>query len=250
MLTGHRIPSAAVDAFLDADPGWIAIGGRDHLVYACGVVILALLLLHRRDWVRAHAGAVRRALLVVVVVQQLTLYGFYAATGWDSAESLPLHISRVSALLGLAYLATGSRRVMDVLFYLGLWAWASFGYPQNVQPVTNVLGWSFFVNHAVTLLLPVLAWVTTGWRPTRPALWRAYGWFLCYVAVAVTANALTGGNYFYQREQPLLPSLPQPWYLLLSVVATLALFWVGYGVSRLVVDSGRPAVSAGRGSAG
>src|SRR5690606_5427996 len=152
---------------------------------AAGVALLAVLLVTRRDWVREHATTVRRVLLVVVVVQQLTLYGFYAATGWDNAESLPLHISRVSALLGLVYLATGSRRVMDVLFYFGLWAWASFAYPQNIQPVTNILGWSFFVNHAVTLLMPVLAWVSTGWRPTRPALWRAFGLFVLYVATAV-----------------------------------------------------------------
>ncbi|GGK70021.1 TIGR02206 family membrane protein [Ornithinimicrobium pekingense] len=235
-----------MDAFLDPHPGWIAVGGPDHLTYAAGVALLAVLLVTRREQVREHAVAVRRALVVVVVAQQLTLYGFYAATGWDAAESLPLHISRVSALLGLVYLLTGSRRVMDVLFYLGLWAWASFCYPQNVQPVTNILGWSFFVNHAVTLLLPALAWVTTGWRPSRPALWRAFGWFLVYVAAAVAANLVTGGNYFYQREKPVLPFLAQPWFLLASVAATLALFWVGYAVARLVQRASSPTPSGVR----
>lgn len=239
-----------MDAFLDPHPGWITIGGTDHLVYVSGLVVLAVLLVTQRDRVRAHASTVRRVLLGVVVVQQLTLYGFYAATGWDNAESLPLHISRVSALLGLVYLATGNRRVMDVLFYFGLWAWASFSYPQNIQPVDNILGWSFFVNHAVTLLMPVLAHVTTGWLPTRTGLWRAVRWFLVYVGVAVVANALTGGNYFYQREKPLLPWLGQPWYLLASVAASVLLFWIGYAVARLVAaragvatDEDRPGAS-------
>lgn len=226
--------------FLDPDPGWIVIGGPDHLTYAVLFVLLAAGLVLLRDPVRRHALAVRRALAGVVVLQQVTLYGFYLATGWDAAESLPLHISRVSALLGLAYLLTGHRRVMDVLFFFGLWAWASFSYPQQVQPADHVLGWSFFVNHAVTLLLPAFAWVTTDWRPTVSGLRRAFGWFLLYVVVAQTANALTGGNYFYQRERPLLPGVEQPWYLLLSVLATFALFWLGYAVSRLIPEQETP----------
>ena len=223
-----------MDAFLDPHPEWITIGGPDHLIYVVGLVVLATLLLTFRGWVREHATVLRRVLLGIVVVQQCTLYGFYALTGWSWADSLPLHISRISALLALVYLATGSRRVMDVLFYFGLWAWASFSYPQNIQPVDNILGWSFFINHAVTLLMPAFAWITTGWRPTRRALWRALGWFLVYVVVAVVANRLTGGNYFYQREKPLLPFLPGPVYLAASMAATFVLFWIGYAVSRLV----------------
>ena len=82
--------------------------------------------------------------------------------------------------------------------------------------------------------MPAFAWITTDWRPGLDGLRRAVGWFAVYVVVAVVANALTGGNYFYQREKPLLPGLDQPWFLLLSVLASLALFTLGYAVSRLV----------------
>jgi hypothetical integral membrane protein (TIGR02206 family) len=224
-----------VETFLDPHPGFIPIGGRDHLIYVVGLLVVATALIAGRRWVREHVTPVRRVLFGVMVAQQLTLYGFYAWTGWIWADSLPLHISRVSAILVLVYLATGSRRVMDVLFFFGLWAWASFSYPQNVQPATNVVGVSFWVNHVLTLLMPFFAVITTSWRPTARALWRAYGWFLLYVALAVAVNALTGGNYFYQRDKPVLPMVPQPWYLLLSLLAALALFWLGYAVARLVL---------------
>ena len=223
-----------LETFFDRHPGWITVGGPDHLVYATLLVLVATGLVAGRRWVRAHEPGVRRVLVGVVVLQQLTLYGFYAATGWDHAESLPLHISRVSALLSLVYLLTVHRKVMDVLFFFGLWAWASFAYPQNIQPVDNILGWSFFTNHVITLLMPVFASITTDWRPSQEGLRRALGWFAAYVVVAVVANALTGGNYFYQREKPLLPGLDQPWYLLLSVAATAVLFVLGYAVARLV----------------
>lgn len=97
------------------------------------------------------------------------------------------------------------------------------------------MGWSFFINHAIVLLLPPFAWIVAGWRPTVRALWWAYGWFGVYVVVAVTANAMTGGNYLYQREKPVLPMLSGPVYLAATLVACLALFWLGLGISRLVL---------------
>ncbi|WP_456236502.1 TMEM164 family acyltransferase [Actinomyces culturomici] len=117
-------------------------------------------------------------MLVVSLAQQCLLYGAYLAAGWDWSEALPLHVSRISAILGIVYLATGSKRVMDVLFYFGLWSWFSFLYPSQVQPITNVFGWSFVINHTITLLMPVLAWVTTDWRPSRRALHRAFAWLV------------------------------------------------------------------------
>ena len=224
-----------MEAFLDPDPGFIPIGGREHLVYVLGLLVVGTALIAGRCWVREHATLVRWVLIGAIIAQQVTLYGFYAMTGWTWADSLPLHISRISSLLVLVYLATGSRRVMDVLFFFGLWAWTSFSYPQNIQAPNHALGVSFWVNHVVTLLMPFFAVITTSWRPTVRALWRSYGWFLVYVALAVAADALTGGNYFYQRDKPLLPMVPQPWYLILSLFAALALFWVGYAVARLIL---------------
>lgn len=132
------------------------------------------------------------------------------------------------------WLLTRWRPALDIGFYLGLYAYASFSYPQQIQPVDNVLGWSFWINHAVTLVLPVFVWLTEGWRPSIPALWRAYGWFLVYYAVALAANAVTGRNYFYLRDRPIMADWPDWAYLPGAALVTLALFWVGYGGARLI----------------
>ena len=63
-----------------------------------------------------------------------------------------------------------------------------------------------------------------------------------YSLLAVGSNALTGGNYFYQREMPVASFLGQPWYYLSSLALGLAFFWITYGVSRLIPDDG-PALS-------
>lgn len=210
------------------------MGGPDHLIYVGLLLVCAGILLLGRSMVRRHATAIRRTAAVVVLIQQCTLYGFYLLNGAGAHEALPLHSCRIAALLALVWLLTRWRPALDVAFFLGLYAYASFSYPQQIQPVDNVLGWSFWINHAVTLLLPVFAWITHGWRPTVGALWRAYAWFLLYYAAALVANALTGGNYFYLRDRPVAAGWPDWAYLPGAALATLALFWIGYAGARLI----------------
>ena len=231
-----------VEHFLDPYAGPIAIGGADHVIDVLILLVFAVALIGGRHWVREHACVVRCSVLIVSVVQQTVSYIGYAATSNFWADGLPLHISRVSAILCAVYLATGSRRVMDVLGYFSAWAWLSFLYPSGVQPLDNLFGWTFLINHVITLLIPALAWITSDWRPTRPAIWRAFAWMVVYSLLAVGSNALTGGNYFYQREMPVASFLGQPWYYLSSLALGLAFFWVTYGVSRLIPDDG-PALS-------
>lgn len=223
-----------MEHFFTLTAGQIPIGGPDHLAYVALLALCAVLLLVFRDRVRAHARGVRTGVLIVLVVQQVLMYTMYLASGWGWAQVLPLHISRVSALLCVVYLATGSRRVMDVLFYFSQWAWFSFAYPKEISPITNLFGWCFLISHVVTLLMPMLAWITTDWRPSRRAIGPAFAWMVVFSLVAVTANALTGGDYFFQHSMPVLGRLGQPVYYLGTLMVGLTLFWAGYGLYRLV----------------
>ncbi len=100
-----------------------------------------------------------------------------------------------------------------------------------------------FINHTITLLMPVLAWVTTDWRPSRRALHRAFAWLVAYSLIALGANALTGGNYFYQRDMPVMGFVGQPWYWLETLALGYAINWAAYGVSQLVDRRDSPVAS-------
>lgn len=224
-----------MNSFWDHEVPYIAVLGPDHLLYIAGMLVLLVAILALRRQVRAHARAVRRALLAITVVQLVTLYSWYLLeTGFDLAESLPLHSSRVSTLLALAFFVTGRLQILDVLFYFGLYAYGSFGYPQQIYPADHIMGWSFFINHAVTILVPIIAAIAYDWRPTRRALWRAFGWFCLYFLVVEVVNAAVDGNYFYLRDRPFLEDWPRWLYDPAAVVATLAVFWIGYGGARLI----------------
>ncbi|MDO5495364.1 MAG: TIGR02206 family membrane protein [bacterium] len=236
-----------MNSFWDVDVPFIPLFGVDHLLYIAIMAVCLAALLTSRHWVRRNREWFRWVLFGVSAAQFTVLYAWYLLeTGFDLAEALPLHISRASTILGMAFLATRSRRVMDVAFYLGLFAYLTFLMPQRIYPITHVIGWSFLISHIMTILLPVFAAIAYGWRPTVPALWRSFAWFLGYFALVLVVNPLVGGNYFYLRERPLLKGLPSPAYEALAVAVTLLLFWIGYLVARAIVraaDSRHPAAA-------
>nr|WP_235827031.1 hypothetical protein [Actinomyces culturomici] len=64
-----------------------------------------------------------------------------------------------------------------------------------------------------------------------------------YSLIALGANALTGGNYFYQRDMPVMGFVGQPWYWLGTLALGYAINWAAYGVSQLVDRRDSPVAS-------
>lgn len=224
-----------MNALWDVETPFIDLFGVDHLLYI-GIMLACLAaLLLAGPAIRRNPDPLRWTLFGISLSQFALLYAWYALeTGFDLAEALPLHLSRVATILGLIFLATKNLKVMDVMFYLALFAYLTFLLPQRIYPITHVIGWSFLISHVMNILLPVFAAIAYGWRPTIPALWRSFGWFLGYFAVVLGVNALVDGNYFYLRDRPLLHGLPSPFFELLAIAVTLALFWVGYLVASAI----------------
>lgn len=212
--------------FWDKDVSFIPILGTHHLIYIGLIGILLFLLIIRSKEVKTNADLIKKWILVFSIGQQLLLYSWYIfEMGFDVSESLPLHISRVSTLLGIVYLMTKNEKVLNVLFYFGLFAYGSFFYPQRVYPIYHAIGISFFINHAITILLPIFAAIAYDWRPHLRGVFKAYGWFLVYFVFVYFLNPLIDGNYFYLKYRPFFGSLPDSVYVPLVLIATLGIFF-------------------------
>lgn len=216
----------------------IGLFGYHHWIYI-GVLLLCLLLLvYYRNKVRTHAEVIRKSLLLVAIAQQLLLYFWYIfETGFDISESLPFHISRISSLLGISYLLTKNSRVMNILFYFGLYAYGSFLIPSRVYPISHAIGISFLVNHVITLLLPLFASMAYDWRPTLKSLFTSYGYFLIYFFFVYFLNPLIDGNYFYLKYRPVFKELPDYLYNPGALVFTFVLFYIAFFVYRTAEKS-------------
>lgn len=224
---------------VDIDP--LVIGGADHRTYVAFYLTLLVLLLSARDLLRRHDELVRRVAAAVSIAQQVAMYGFHLYKGDRWADALPLHICRLCTLLGLVWLLGEGEQdlAMQLVFSWGLFAYGSLAYPYGIEPRDHLMGWSFVVNHSLTLLLPVYAAVVAGWRPTVRGLAASYVGFLGFLAVAESTNRLTGGNYFYLVDRPVLQGMPHRRFLHVAAVGTLGVFTVGYAASRLVARLAR-----------
>ena len=227
--------AAAAATFFDLDPPDLVLGGPDHQAYLALWLTLLVLLLTRRDLVRRRRELIDRMLVGTILVQQTAMYGWHLARGDRWADALPLHICRVSTLLTLGWLLTGREELVDLVFYLGLYAYPSLLVPLDIPGTRTAMGWSFAVNHVVTVLTPFYAHVVDGYVPTARGAVASFAAFAAYLGVAEATNRRTGGNYFYLRDKPILAHLPHGRYLATATGVTAALFGGAYAVSRLVL---------------
>jgi len=218
-----------MNLFWDEEAPFIRVFRGHHFIYIIGMLLIFLWIVRNQQIIKEKREAIRRILLIIAVGQQVLLYSWYLLeTGFDISESLPLHISRISSILGIVYLLTARKRVMDVLFYFGLFAYGSFLYPQRIYTFYHVMGVSYFINHALTILLPIFAFISYHWRPTKQALYEAYGWFVIYFFFVYFLNPFIDGNYFYLKYRPVFSDWPDFVYVPGALIFTYILFWIGY----------------------
>lgn len=215
---------------------YIPVFGADHLLYMGILLILLAWLVGSRNRIRHNPEPLRRAFFWISLLQQSVLYFWYALeTGFDPGEALPLHICRISTLLGIVYLVNKHNRLMDVVFYFGLYAYGSFLYPSLVYSLQHVIGWSFLVNHAITILLPFFAYFAYDWRPERSGLRLASTLFLGYFLIVYLVNPWLDGNYFYLKQRPFFETMPEAIYVPVLIFFTLFIFWLGYKLGSWLI---------------
>lgn len=214
---------------IDADIPFIKLIGIEHLFYFLIIfLLLSIVILYRHKLV-LYRKNINLALLSFSIFQQILLYGWYFfILDFDLSQSLPLHLCRISTILGIIYLINKNNSLMDYVFYYGLFTYFSFLLPFNIYPPYHVMGVSYLINHSITLLLPIIAWFAWDWRPKARNLAPVILGFLLYFTVIVNVNNLVGGNYFYIVNRPFLQTLPSILYNSIAVIITISGFLIAF----------------------
>ncbi|WP_186763898.1 TIGR02206 family membrane protein [Planomicrobium sp. CPCC 101079] len=220
-----------MERFWSEDAAYLRPFDVNHWVYIAVLLAVFILLVRKKAFVREKRKKISMIVLTVSLFQQVLLYTwYYFETGFHLSVSLPLHISRISTLLGMVYLLTKNAKVMDILFYFSLFAYGSFLYPMRVYAIEHVMGQSFLINHIITLLLPYYARMAYGWKPAPFSFLKAYAAFLVYFAVVLIVNPLVDGNYFYLKFRPFFKNWPELAYNTTILVVVFAGFWGVYWI--------------------
>ncbi len=227
-----------MERFWSKDVAYINMFSGSHLFYILIFIICLIGLIYFRQSIRLKPNAWRFTILGVSIFQQILLYTWYVDQwGFPLSDALPLHISRISSFLGIWYLITLDKKVMDVMGYFSMFAYLSFLAPAQIHPPYHAIGWSFLINHVITILLPYFASIAYNWYPTKDSLKKSFVWLVIYTGVVLIINPIVGGNYFYLTQKPLAIWQPIPLVIyvplmLLGSLILLHLYYYGFNFVR------------------
>jgi len=178
----------------------------DHLAALAAIpLVVALIpwlarrLLHPRG--QARAGLALAAVLVAQEIAKVAIrvYGH----GDRLAESLPLNLCGLAALMTAWVLWRQSYRVHEIAYFWGIGGSLPalltpdlpYGYP-------HVFYFLFFGGHGLVLVGVVYATAVLDLWPTLRSVGKAALGALALVAVMMPVNALLDANYLYIRAKP------------------------------------------------
>jgi hypothetical integral membrane protein (TIGR02206 family) len=202
----------------------------EHLIFLGFAVLVIVLFIINADRLKSNADAIRKGLLVVLIIQQTVLYSwYYIFEGFSISESLPLHICRITNIFILAFLIKPNKKIVPYLFFFSIFGYAAMILPAGVHPFHHIIDVSFMVNHLVMAVIPFVLVKVYGYKPLRNEIINFLvvfniAWFAMYFL-----NPLIDGNYFYTVRRPIFASLPIPMYILITngmmiVVAIIATY--------------------------
>lgn len=224
-----------MNRFWSEEVEFINIFDLNHLLYISILAVVLIILIVNKEKVKVSVKRIGNIILAVSILQQILLYSWYALeTGFNISESLPLHICRISSLLGIYFLVTKNTKVVDTMFYFGLYAYGSFLYPSRVYPIYHAIGISFVINHLITILLPYFAYIAYNWRPDFKGFLRASKYFLIYFIFVYFLNPIIDGNYFYLKYRPFFKEWSDYIYIPFILCFTIFIFFIGYKSVNLI----------------
>lgn len=209
-----------------------------HLVVLMITVILMLILYRFRLLLRKkslYKNGLRYGIAAVLLGSELSLYIWYTYTGsWNPANTLPLQLCSISLYLSVFMLLTGSYRVYEITYFIGLaGATQAMLTPDLAYPYPHYRFFHFFIGHIAIILASLFMTWVEGYKPQLISIVKTLIFLNFAAFVVIIANHLTGGNYMFLTEKPANPSLldflgPHPWYIVslegLALIICLLLY--------------------------
>lgn len=213
-----------MQSFLDPEAPLVQIGDLNHVIYLAGIFIILFMLFKFCYQIKENPKMAMLGILIFAIVQQIISSSYYIlADEFTVTDSLPLHICRVVCYLIIIQYFAERKWLDQIIFYFGLFAYASFIYPVGISPALHMLGLSFFMLHSLIIVYPLIRYFTKEFVPSLRGALQSAVLFAVYLTSMQLLNNAIGSNYFYTEERPFLHDLSEPVYFFLNM------FGIGIG---------------------
>jgi hypothetical integral membrane protein (TIGR02206 family) len=168
---------------------------------------------------------VRAALICLLIGGELQRY---LTADIRFPETLPLNLCNITTWVAVLACLRLFPMAVEFTYFAGL---AGGGMALVTPDMGSSMPASFFVNHGA-IILTASALIYGRIAPLGDhAIWRAYAWFVLYVALIGLFDWKFGVNYGYLRDKPGTLSVlsvlgPWPFYIVWGFGVGFALFWL------------------------
>jgi Integral membrane protein (intg_mem_TP0381). len=139
-----------MQSFLDPEAPLVQIGDLNHVIYLAGIFVILFMLFKFRYQIKENPKRAMLGILIFAIVQRIISGSYYIlADEFTVTDSLPLHICRVVCYLIIIQYFAEQKWLDQIIFYFGLFAYASFIYPGRYFTGTSYAGSVIF--HAAQL---------------------------------------------------------------------------------------------------
>lgn len=178
----------------------------------------------------------RVSLAVMLLINEAGWHMWNLVTGqWTIQTMLPLHLCSVLVFLSAYMLLTGSYKIYEVAYFLGIGgALQAILTPDlGMYAFPHFRYFQVFLSHGGIVTAAVFMTVVEGYRPTWKSLGRTIIYMNLYMLAVGTINWLIGSNYLFIAHKPETASMidllgPWPWYILALEGIGLVLFTLLY----------------------
>jgi hypothetical integral membrane protein (TIGR02206 family) len=186
-----------------------------------------------RAYLGTHEKAVRGIFFSgLLVLESLYHYWLYNAGVWDVSFTLPLQLCSISLILCLILLASGSRLIFQIVYFIGIaGALMAVLTPELFFGFPHFRYFQFFITHILIIWTCLYFVLTKRYAPTHKGMWLSFLFLNISAGIAYLANKWTGGNYMFLAYKPSNGSLidflgPYPYYIAALEGIALIIFYL------------------------
>ena len=206
------------------------------------VIGITLLLLLFKKPLQAYQLPFMKTLSVMLVFSWI--YGHYNALfiteSWSLQYNLPLHLCRISIIIGMITLWKAKQWMYEWLLFLSIPSGIhSILTPEFTQGISTYLIFDYYFVHGALIFIPLFLTFNRGMLPRKDAWRRSFLNVQVPLAIIFPLNFYLGSNYMYLAEKPMVdnPFLmgDWPWYIIgleLVLMLHIAIIYLPFALKK------------------
>ncbi len=203
---------------------------------------IALLLLLFKKPLQSYQLPFMKTLSIILFFSWLYSHynTLFITNSWSLKYNLPLHLCRISIIIGMIALWKPKQWMYEWLLFLSIPSGIhSILTPEFTQGLSSYIIFDFYLVHASLIFIPLFLTLNRGMLPRKKSWIRSFLYLQVPLVIIFPLNFYLGSNYMYLAEKPMAnnPFLmgEWPWYIVvleLVLILHITIIYIPFAVKN------------------